>query len=562
MKWEPPQPEHIEREFTVSPFLANVLGFLVSIIAAAPFIALHLHLHQLSDWQSIFSSRSRFIFYAVLILSFVAHEWLHGAGFLRGGASRRHVRFGFFLKTFTPYAHCTQPLPARAYRRAVALPGIVLGFVPAMIGIISGLHMLTLLGVIGIVGAGGDIVILLLLWSVPADRLLVDHPSRVGCYIPRADADLPEEVPHASSFLQRVKDFFIGVAVITALVISVALIVLLVKRRLIKTITCIHRGNTYRDKGEYDGAIKDYDKAIELSPKNARAYNNRGNTYRDKGEYDRAIRDYNKAIELNPEFTAVYINRGIAYHDKGEYDRAIRDYDKVIELNPEYAVAYNNRGFNYNEKGEYDRAIRDYNKAIELDPENEYPVKNLGGVYFQQGKLSLALKKLNEALNMKEKSNSFNYVYRMKILIYKERGNRDFLEITLKEAERYIKNQSDKYPKKPSNYLTLAEIYCEAGKNINEAEELTRKGGKLQKGYYPHYVRGRVCLAKGENKKAVDEFEKALELNPSHTLTCYWLGKTYFKRLKDKQKAEYYYKKGLKTNPNYRLIKEALRRIG
>ena len=39
----------------------------------------------------------------------------------------------------------------------------------------------------------------------------------------------------------------------------------------------------------------------------------RGFAYDDKGEYDRAIEDYNKAIELNPEFAEVYNSRGLAY---------------------------------------------------------------------------------------------------------------------------------------------------------------------------------------------------------------------------------------------------------
>ena len=46
--------------------------------------------------------------------------------------------------------------------------------------------------------------------------------------------------------------------------------------------------------------MEDYDKAIELDPNDAEAYNNRGNSYRDLGQYQRAIEDYDKAIELDP----------------------------------------------------------------------------------------------------------------------------------------------------------------------------------------------------------------------------------------------------------------------
>ena len=44
----------------------------------------------------------------------------------------------------------------------------------------------------------------------------------------------------------------------------------------------------------------DYNKVLELIPTNEDAYNNRGFNYGDLGNYQQAINDYNKAIELNP----------------------------------------------------------------------------------------------------------------------------------------------------------------------------------------------------------------------------------------------------------------------
>jgi tetratricopeptide (TPR) repeat protein len=61
-----------------------------------------------------------------------------------------------------------------------------------------------------------------------------------------------------------------------------------------------NRSNAYAEKGEYDRAIADFDKAIKLKPKDAKAYSNRGNAYREKGDKERAIADYDKAIKLNP----------------------------------------------------------------------------------------------------------------------------------------------------------------------------------------------------------------------------------------------------------------------
>ena len=61
--------------------------------------------------------------------------------------------------------------------------------------------------------------------------------------------------------------------------------------------------------GNYKGAIADYDKAIKLNPKDAKAYNNRGGTKNMLGDYKGAIADWEKAIELNPSYKKVLQSR-------------------------------------------------------------------------------------------------------------------------------------------------------------------------------------------------------------------------------------------------------------
>jgi tetratricopeptide (TPR) repeat protein len=76
--------------------------------------------------------------------------------------------------------------------------------------------------------------------------------------------------------------------------------------------------------------------------RDAKFYNNRGAAYGEKGQYDQAISDFNKAIEINRRYIKAYNNRGIVHRLKGQYDRAIRDFNKAIEINSLDAEAYNN----------------------------------------------------------------------------------------------------------------------------------------------------------------------------------------------------------------------------
>ncbi len=116
---------------------------------------------------------------------------------------------------------------------------------------------------------------------------------------------------------------------------------------------------------------------IEASPVPAQKtqdfafYQNRANANFVLGEYDTAITDYNKAIELNPKEPDVYFSRGLAHFNKLSYTPAIADFDKVIELDPKEAMAYFKRGNALEKTGNFEKALSDYQKAVELDPDNE-----------------------------------------------------------------------------------------------------------------------------------------------------------------------------------------------
>lgn len=69
-------------------------------------------------------------------------------------------------------------------------------------------------------------------------------------------------------------------------------------------------------------------------------YSRRGNAHLDKSDYDLAIADFTKAIELNRNSELVYYSRGIAYLAKGDRVRAVADYTKAVEINPKYMDAY------------------------------------------------------------------------------------------------------------------------------------------------------------------------------------------------------------------------------
>jgi len=132
-----------------------------------------------------------------------------------------------------------------------------------------------------------------------------------------------------------------------------------------------------------------------VDTKGAELYN-QGVAYSKKGQYDLAISEYTKAIEIQP-YAYIYAGRGDAYYKKGQYDQAISDFSKAIEIDPKYVDAYSNRGAAYERKGQYDQAISDCTKAIEIDPKYALPYLGRGLAYCQKGQVNLGLSDLNNA---------------------------------------------------------------------------------------------------------------------------------------------------------------------
>ena len=75
------------------------------------------------------------------------------------------------------------------------------------------------------------------------------------------------------------------------------------------------------------------------------------------GDNDGALRDLDEAIRLSPNLAAAFSNRGVIHLQKHDYPRAILDFDAALALDPTLAAAFNNRGNAYNELGQHETAI-------------------------------------------------------------------------------------------------------------------------------------------------------------------------------------------------------------
>jgi tetratricopeptide (TPR) repeat protein len=171
------------------------------------------------------------------------------------------------------------------------------------------------------------------------------------------------------------------------------------------------RGRAKERKGDWNGALNDYDALVALDPNNANSYYIRatqkkqhgdfegamadftraaalrsspngftaiGDLRKERGDLAGAVAEYDKAIALcdkqlaDPSGTAdtrqnAYYQRAYAKQLKGDMDGANADFTRAIAINPAHAAgAYNGRGDVRKAKGDLAGAIADYQRTVEL----------------------------------------------------------------------------------------------------------------------------------------------------------------------------------------------------
>ena len=121
------------------------------------------------------------------------------------------------------------------------------------------------------------------------------------------------------------------------------------------------------EKGDHNGSISDFTKAIEIYPTFAEAYYNRGVIKLKLKDHNGSISDFTKAIEINPTYEEAYYNRGTvkALYLSDEYG-AISDFTKAIEINPNDTAYYLNRSIAKEGIGDIKGACEDAKKAVSL----------------------------------------------------------------------------------------------------------------------------------------------------------------------------------------------------
>ncbi len=308
---------------------------------------------------------------------------------------------------------------------------------------------------------------------------------------------------------------------------------------------------------------------------------NDGHIYLDDGQYNTAVAEFEKAINIDPIFTDAHCSLGQTYLEQGDLEAAENVVKKILEFDRSYQLAhklledikqaYYDRGIAHLNDEEYDVAIAQFKRAINIQPIFKAAHCSLGQVYLGQGDLEAAENVARRTLVL-----DISYQPARKLLDAVKQAHYDRALAQLNngrysEAIAQFKDIINRYSYFTAAYCGLGRAYLGQG-NLREAENVTKRTLALDSSYQPacklledikqaYYDQGLTHLKDEKYGEAITDFKSAISIDPVFTDAHSDLGYAYLGQ-GDLSEAENEAKKTLRLEDNdYPPARELLKEI-
>jgi len=297
------------------------------------------------------------------------------------------------------------------------------------------------------------------------------------------------------------------------------------------------------DSGAIDDAIFEFEKLSQDFNNHAIVFYNLGRIYKASGEYDSAVINYKKAINLNPfeeEYTKAIkaiaqemAKKGDTEYRRQEFDDAIKNYLKAITYFPEYTTALFKIARTYFKLKDYENTKLYLEKNLEVDPNQEQSEKMLGDIYKGMGDNENAILHYNNAIAIN--GNYYKAYYSLSTALLKtgktEAAKAALNQVILIEptyAKAYgtlghLEQELGNLDAAVEHYIIATELdpksydifyRLASALNLKENHEDAKTSAKsclnIKRNYAPAYFElGIAEKALGNKVAAIDAFEKA-----------------------------------------------------
>jgi tetratricopeptide (TPR) repeat protein len=159
-------------------------------------------------------------------------------------------------------------------------------------------------------------------------------------------------------------------------------------------------GTTLVNQGRREEALKAFDKAVQLDPRDADLWRNLGNILVDMERIADAILSFQHALKLDPRHWDASNKVGLLFFRSEKFEEALPCFNLCDELKPNHFPTLFMRGLTLHKLRRLDEALADNRQALALDPTNADTYNNIGNIFRSLGRNEEALSWFDRSLEL------------------------------------------------------------------------------------------------------------------------------------------------------------------
>ena len=286
----------------------------------------------------------------------------------------------------------------------------------------------------------------------------------------------------------------------------------------------VKRGNSYTRTNQLDLAAADLKRAIELDPRNSRAYAARGVLQGARGDNTRALADFNTALQFDPNYGYALAQRATVNVRLGNLDAAKPDLERALVLNPSEATAYSTRGRVNRLQNQLDAALEDFSKAIALDVRWTYPLIQRGETWQLKGDYARAIADFDAVLVLQPGNAEAQSKKQSATALLGQSAPGTRVARTAPRPQTGTaqpRTQAGQPPVAPATPTPeVAALVNEAAAALRRADfdGVIRLSDRIlvlnRNSVEAYFLRGQASFLKGDNLRALTDVDRAIELAP------------------------------------------------
>jgi tetratricopeptide (TPR) repeat protein len=319
------------------------------------------------------------------------------------------------------------------------------------------------------------------------------------------------------------------------------------------------QGSLFKQLKYYDEALKSYNQALVLNPKNAENWTEYGNILGILGRHGEASTAYQWAQKITPQSSLVLTNQCANLNRLGQYEPALAACDMALQEGDgnwgEYgpAMAWSQRGNALTGLGRYEEALTSANRALAINPNYPDAWSNRSATLWHLGRFPEAIASTERAIALKSDS-SLAWFNQARILT--TLGQYDAAISAYELAIQGDANIGDR-PSLAEIWVNQSAVFLRLSR-YGEAVSATQQAIALYADFpQAFYNQGLGLMGQGLYEDAVKAYEEAIELDPQNA--DFWAGKGLaFQYLEEYPDAIAAFQKALELNPNHAQAKQNL----